>query len=281
MNRALPDRMPAIFFGHGSPMNALRDNRYTESWKRLAASLPRPKAILAISAHWVTRGTAVTAMAAPPTIHDFGNFPQALFDVQYPALGDPLLAARVCDLLAPIAVKMDHAWGLDHGTWSILLKAYPAADVPVIQLSMDAALPLASHYELGRRLTALRDEGVLLMGSGNVVHNLRMLAWDDAPAPHDWAVRFNHKVRDSLLRGDAEALIHYARWGIDATLSVPTAEHFLPLLYVLGSRADDEAVAIAVDGIERGSIGMLSAVIGDTRGTPDGKLRSGHFDKAR
>jgi 4,5-DOPA dioxygenase extradiol len=252
-------RMPVIFFGHGSPMNALQDNRYTQAWQQLGASIPRPKAILAISAHWYGRGTAVTAMTAPRTIHDFGGFPQALFDVQYPAPGDPVLAARVCDLLAPLAVAMDHSWGLDHGTWSVLLKAFPQADIPVVQLSIDATQSRSFHYELGRKLAILRDEGVLIVGSGDVVHNLRAMRQD---GHYDWAVRFNDQVRDALLRADFPPLVDYVHWGDDARQSVPTPEHFLPLLYIVGAYQDGDSVSIAVDGIELGSISMLTAVIG-------------------
>jgi 4,5-DOPA dioxygenase extradiol len=267
MSTATSGRMPAIFVGHGSPMNALEDNVYTQAWHRLAESLPRPKAILVVSAHWLTRGTAVTAMAAPRTIHDFGGFPQALFDMQYPAPGDPALAARVRDLLAPLDVQLDQAWGLDHGAWSVLVKAYPQADVPVLQLSIDATQGPAYHYALGRRLAALRDEGILIVGTGNVVHNLRMMAWGDVP-PHDWAVRFNDRIRESLLRGDFDQVVNYAELGRDAQLSVPTPEHFWPLLYVIGARQDDEPIAIAADGIQGGSISMLTAVIGQTAEAP-------------
>lgn len=263
MHNATQQRMPAIFFGHGNPMNALEDNRYTRSWQRLGATLPRPKGILAISAHWLTRGTAVTAMAQPPTLHDFGGFPQALFDVRYPAPGDPALAARVRALLAPdIEVQMDHAWGLDHGTWSVLIKAYPDADIPVVQLSIDATQPAAFHLAVGQKLAALRDEGILIIGSGNVVHNLRRYAWNGSAPAHDWASRFNDKVRQHLTGGDVAALADYAQWGPDAQLAVPTAEHFLPLLYVVGSRQDHEALSIAVDGIEGGALSMLTAVLG-------------------
>jgi 4,5-DOPA dioxygenase extradiol len=261
MNLNTQNRMPAIFFGHGNPMYALQNNVYTEAWQRIGKSLPRPKAILVVSAHWYTRGTAVTAMPMPKTIHDFGNFPQALFDVRYPAPGDPSLAARVRDLLAPVEVEMDHAWGLDHGTWSVLLKAFPDADVPVIQLSIDATQPNAFHYDLGRRLAALRDEGILIIGTGNVVHNLRMMVWGEAE-PYDWAVRFNDKVRTILQQGNLAQLINYAQWGDDARLSVPSAEHFLPLLYIAGTRLDDEPISIPVDGVDGGSISMLTAMVG-------------------
>jgi 4,5-DOPA dioxygenase extradiol len=255
-------RMPALFIGHGNPMNALEDNPYTRTWQRLGAKLPRPKAILAISAHWLTRGTAVTAMAVPPTIHDFGGFPQALFDLQYPAPGDPALAARVAQLLAPLEVQMDQEWGLDHGVWSVLLKMFSAADIPVVQLSIDATRPPAWHYALGQQLSALRDEGILLLGSGNVVHNLCAIAWGSDAPPYDWAERFNAKVREHLLRGELAQLAAYAEWGEDARLSVPSAEHFLPLLYIAGSRRDGEAITIPTDGIALGSLSMLSVAIG-------------------
>lgn len=263
MHNATLQRMPAIFFGHGNPMNALEDNRYTQSWQRLGAALPRPKGILAISAHWLTRGTAVTAMTNPPTIHDFGGFPQALFDIRYPAPGDPALAARVRALLAPdIEVQMDHAWGLDHGIWSVLLKAYPDADIPVVQLSIDASKPAAFHLALGQKLAALRNEGILIIGSGNVVHNLRMYAWNGSASAYDWASRFNDKVRQHLTDGDLAPLADYAQWGQDARLAVPTAEHYLPLLYVVGGRQDHEPLSIAVDGIEGGALSMLTVVLG-------------------
>lgn len=267
MEHATSARMPAIFIGHGSPMNALEDNVYTQAWQRLGASMPKPKAILAISAHWLTRGTAVTAMAAPPTIHDFGGFPQALFDIRYPAPGDPALAQRVRELLAPVDVRLDHAWGLDHGTWSVLVKMYPDADVPVVQFSIDAGRPLAYHLDLGQRLSALRDEGILIIASGNVVHNLRAMRLS-SNAPYDWAVRFNDAVRDCLLRGDTANLVNYAQWGTDAQLSAPTPEHFLPLLYIAGTRRDDESISIPVDGIERGTISMLTAMVGNADTLP-------------
>jgi len=265
-------RMPVAFFGHGSPMNTLQSNRHTEAWRALGGSLPRPRAILAVSAHWYIEGTAVTAMTQPQTIHDFFGFPQALFDVQYPAPGDPALAARVRDLLAPVEVKMDQAWGLDHGTWSVLAHVYPQADIPVVQLAIDATKPAAWHYELGRRLAPLRDEGVLIVGSGDVVHNLRVIRWGDEAAPFDWAARFNDFARHHIAAGEHAPLIGYAAQGEDARLSIPTPEHYLPLLYVLGAAQGgnagngagdrDDIVSFATDGIELGSISMLSCVIG-------------------
>jgi 4,5-DOPA dioxygenase extradiol len=255
------NRLPAIFFGHGSPMNTLDDNRYTQAWVRLGEMADKPKAILAISAHWYTRGTAVTAMERPKTIHDFYGFPQELFDVEYPAPGDPALAKRVRNLLAPMNVGLDQSWGLDHGTWSVLKHAFPKADVPVVQLSIDATQPAAFHYELGSRLAPLRDEGVLIAGSGNVVHNLRAMGRNGGP-PYDWAVRFNDYVRNALAAQQYGRLVAYEGAGEDARLSVPTPEHYLPLLYVLGAQRPGETAAVAIDGLEIRSISMLSVTVG-------------------
>jgi 4,5-DOPA dioxygenase extradiol len=255
-------RMPAVFLGHGSPMNTLANNEYTEAWSKLGAAMPRPSAILAVSAHWYLPGTAVTAMQTPRTIHDFGGFPQALFDFRYPATGSPALAQRVREILAPLAVRADEEWGLDHGTWSVLAHVYPRADIPVVQLSMDATQPPAFHYEMGKRLAPLRDEGVLIVGSGNVVHNLGVLNWKDNAPAYDWAVRFNDVVRDHLLRCDHLPLVDYQKLGNDARLSVPTAEHYLPLLYIMGLQGESEPIKVAVDGIQNASISMLSVVVG-------------------
>jgi 4,5-DOPA dioxygenase extradiol len=253
--------MPAIFFGHGSPMNTLESNRYTQTWRRLGEAVGKPKAVLSISAHWYTRGTAVTAMERPKTIHDFYGFPQELFDVQYPAPGDPALAARVRELLAPVEVGLDQSWGLDHGTWSVLKHAFPDADVPVIQLSIDGTQPAAFHHALGARLAPLRDEGVLIAGSGNVVHNLGVMRRNGG-SPYDWAVRFNDYVRDAIATGHYGRLIEYEQAGQDARMAVPTPEHYLPLLYVLGAQQSEESASFAVDGLELGSLGMLSVAVG-------------------
>jgi 4,5-DOPA dioxygenase extradiol len=255
-------RTPAVFFGHGSPMNALSQNRYTDAWRRIGESMTRPRAILAISAHWYTRGIKLTAMTAPPTIHDFGGFPRELFEIQYPAPGSPELAARIRDLLAPLDVQLDESWGLDHGTWSVLLHAFPAADVPVVQLSMDATQPAEFHYALGEKLGKLRDEDILVMGSGNVIHNLGVMRREENAPPYEWAERFNAQLRAHIERRDYRPLINYQQWGDDARRSVPTPEHYLPLLYVIGQQRNDEAVAFPVDGIELGSIGMLSVLVG-------------------
>jgi 4,5-DOPA dioxygenase extradiol len=254
--------MPAVFIGHGSPMNTLEQNRYTDAWRELGRHLPRPRAILAVSAHWITRGSAVTAMGRPRTIHDFGGFPRELFEVKYPAPGDPALAERVRELLAPVPVQADKSWGLDHGTWSVLAHLYPNADIPVVQLSLDAAQSPAYHYELARKLGPLRDEGVLILGSGNVVHNLGRMNWSEDSPPYEWAVRFNDKVRAQLAARAHEPLIDYLTLDPGAHLSVPTPEHYLPLLYVIAQQGKDDSLSLPVDGIEYGSIGMLSVAVG-------------------
>lgn len=256
-------RMPAIFFGHGNPMNAIEVNTYTKAWSRLKETFPRPKAILSVSAHWYGAGTLLTAMDAPRTIHDFGGFPRELFEFEYPAPGDPALAKRVRELLAPVPVGLDDRWGLDHGTWSVLCHLYPYADVPVVQLSIDEIEPASFHFELGKRLAPLREEGVLLIGSGNVVHNLHAYAWGRHPVePFDWAVRFEQRVRGSLLAGDDAALVGYESLGPDAKLAAPTPDHYLPLLYVAGSRYADDQVMFPVEGIDGGSVSMLTAILG-------------------
>lgn len=255
--------MPAVFFGHGNPMNALQDNAYTQAWSALGADLPRPKAVLAISAHWYLPGTLVTAMETPRTIHDFGGFPAELYRARYPAPGDPALARRVQALLAPLSVGSDLLWGLDHGTWAVLCHVYPQAEIPIVQLSIDESQPPAFHYELGRLLAPLRDEGILIAGSGNLVHNLEAYAWGrHAAKPFDWAVRFEERVRRSLASGDDLTLVDYEALGSDALLSVPTPEHYLPLLYVLGARRSGEPVSFPVEGVDGGSISMLSVRVG-------------------
>src|SRR3989344_1565560 len=255
-------RMPVVFFGHGSPMNTLEHNQYTETWRRLGETVSKPKAILSISAHWYTRGTAVTAMERPRTIHDFGGFPQELFEVQYPAPGDPQLAEHVRGLLPSVETSLDQTWGLDHGTWSVLVHAFPDADIPVVQLSIDGTQPPDFHYRLAQRLAPLRDEGVLIIGSGNVVHNLGRIQWAEDAKPYAWAVRFNDKLRGSLATHEHGPLIDYTTWGEDARLSVPTPDHYLPLLYVIALQGDNETLSLPIDGIEYGSIGMLTAVVG-------------------
>jgi 4,5-DOPA dioxygenase extradiol len=257
-------RLPAVFLGHGNPMNALRENSWTRAWAALGARLaPRPRAVLAVSAHWYIAGSAVTAMTEPRTIHDFGGFPRELFAVRYPAAGDPTLAARVQQLLAPLPVRADFSWGLDHGTWAVLRHVFPQADVPVVQLSIDETRPAAFHHELGVRLRALRDEGVLLLGSGDVVHNLETYAWGGHPAqPYDWALRFETTVRARLAAGEHRPLIHYTELGSDALLSAPTPEHYLPLLYAMGASFPGERVTFPAEGIDGGSVSMLAVRFG-------------------
>lgn len=258
------NRMPAIFFGHGNPMNALTENAWTREWGALGTSIPKPSAILCVSAHWYIPGTAVTAMPRPRTIHDFGGFPRDLLAVQYPAPGAPELAARVRELLSPIAVQMDQEWGLDHGTWSILVHTYPHADVPVVQLSIDETQPATWHYETAKKLAPLRDENVLIMGSGNLVHNLHTYAWGRREVqPYDWAIRFEAFARQTMLAGNFEPLIDYEQLGRDAMLSAPTPDHYLPLLYVLAQRQATEPVSFPVEGFDGGSISMLSVRVGE------------------
>jgi 4,5-DOPA dioxygenase extradiol len=260
----MTDPMPAIFFGHGNPMNALLRNAYTEGWAAIGESIPRPKAVLCVSAHWYLPGTAVTALGAPRTIHDFGGFPRELYDVEYPAPGSPELAARVYDLLKPLEVELDEkSWGLDHGTWSVLCHVFPQADVPVVQLSIDETKPPEYHCQVGKRLAPLRDEGILVIGSGNIVHNLHTYAWGRHEVePFDWAVRFETKARELLLSGDDARLVNYESLGRDALLAAPTPDHYLPLLYVIALRRKNEAVNFPVEGFDGGSISMLTVRIG-------------------
>lgn len=256
-------KMPALFFGHGNPMNALSQNSYSDGWRKIGKSIPKPRAVLAISAHWYVQGTAVTAMEKPRTIHDFGGFPRALFEVRYPASGDPQLATRIRDLLEPLSVELDYGWGLDHGTWSVLTHTFHEADVPVIQLSIDKMKPPAFHYEIGKRLAPLRDEQILVIGSGNLVHNLHAYAWGQRTVePFDWAVQFEEQVRKLLLSGDHGPLINYETMGREAALSIPTPDHYLPLLYVIALCREGEPLSFPVEGIDGGSISMLTIQIG-------------------
>jgi 4,5-DOPA dioxygenase extradiol len=255
---------PAVFFGHGNPMNAIEDNPYTRGWAAVGRSITRPRAVVCVSAHWYVEGTRVTSMERPRTIHDFGGFPRQLYEVEYPAPGDPVLASRVAELLKPTPVVLDNeSWGFDHGTWSVLMHAFPRADVPVIQLSIDDTEPSTTHYELGRRLAALREEGVLIVGSGNIVHNLHAYAWGShGVQPFDWCVRFEQRARRLLLSGEHEPLILYESLGRDAKLSVPTPEHYLPLLYVIAGYRPGDPVTFPVEGVDGGSVSMLGVRIG-------------------
>jgi len=259
----MAETLPAVFFGHGNPMNALMDNNYTTGWRRIGRQTPRPKAILSISAHWFVPGAAVTIGTAPRTIHDFGGFPQELYEVQYPAPGDPDLARRVHGMLAPLPVRLDNSWGLDHGTWSVLRHVYPGADIPVVQLSIDETQPASFHFEIGRKLAPLRDEGVFIVGSGNLVHNLHAYAWGrHRPEPYDWAIGFEQKAKDLMLAGEYKPLIAYESLGREAMLSIPTPDHYLPLLYVLATKRQGEVIAFPIQGIDGGSISMLTVQVG-------------------
>ncbi len=263
-------RMPAAFLGHGNPMNALEHNRYTEAWRVFGESVPRPRAILVVSAHWYTNATAVTAMPRPRTIHDFYGFPQELFDVQYSAPGSPELAEQVADVVKPTWVGRDiDSWGIDHGTWSVLLHAFPDASIPVVQLSLNAFKDFDHHLELGRKLGALRDQGVLVIGSGNVVHNLRAVDYRQRDTGYDWAMRFDEVARERLLTAPAEvaSLDGHPDFG----RAVPTPDHYLPLLYIAGL-ADNEPLNVLVDGHAAGSISMAAYTLGmecDTASTVD------------
>ena len=259
----MSETLPAIFFGHGNPMNAIAKNHYTEAWQHIGRQTPKPKAILAVSAHWFVPGTGVTISTNPRTIHDFGGFPPELYRVQYPAPGDPALARRVQQLLAPLPVALDNSWGLDHGTWSVLVHVYPQADIPIVQLSIDETQPPSFHYELGRRLAPLREEGILIAGSGNLVHNLHAYAWGRHPVvPFDWAVHFEAQARQMMLAGEAKPLVNYETLGREAALAIPTPDHYLPLLYVLATRQSGDIITFPVEGVDGGSISMLSVQVG-------------------
>jgi 4,5-DOPA dioxygenase extradiol len=256
------DRMPVLFVGHGSPMNAIEDNRWSRAWTELGATLRRPTAILCVSAHWQTRGVMVTAMEQPQTIHDFYGFPDALQSKLYPAPGAPALARATAEHVTKATVGLDYAWGLDHGTWSVLAQMYPRADIPVFQLSLDATRTPASHYEMAGELKGLRDRGVLIMGSGNIVHNLRRLTRQHPDTGFDWAIEFDARIKELIDRSDHRSIIDYQKLGQAAQLSVPTNEHYLPLLYALAAKDEKESVRYFNDATTMGGISMRSLVIG-------------------
>ena len=258
-------KMPVLFIGHGSPMNGIEDNAFSKTWAKLGAEIPKPKAVLVVSAHWLTKGTHITAMEAPKTIHDFGGFPQALFDVQYPAPGSPELALETSKLIASTSVGLDHDWGLDHGTWTVVRHMYPNADIPVLQLSIDYSKPPLYHYDLAKELAALRKKGVLIIGSGNMVHNLRMVAWDKLNEPefgYDWAQEINQIFKEKIVAGDVQSLIHYERLGSAAQLAIPTPDHYYPLLYTLGLQDKTDTIDFFNDKAVGGSLTMTSVRIG-------------------
>lgn len=257
--------MPVLFVGHGSPMNGIEDTEFSRRWTQMAKEIPTPKAVLVVSAHWFTRGTKITAMDFPKTIHDFGGFPQELFDVQYPAPGNPFLARQTADLLHSAPVELDHDWGLDHGTWTIVRHMYPDANIPVLQLSIDYTKGAQYHYDLAKELYALRKKGVLIIGSGNMVHNLRMVAWDklnDKEYGYDWTKNINERFKSFILDGDHKPLINYNNLGKEAILAIPTPEHYLPLMYTLGAKGSKDDVAFFNDKAVGGSLTMTSVKIG-------------------
>jgi 4,5-DOPA dioxygenase extradiol len=258
-------RMPVLFLGHGSPMNAIEENEFVSGFRKTAEELPQPKAILCVSAHWETRGTFVTAMENPRTIHDFGGFPKALYEVQYPAPGSPELAQEVQQTVTKAQIGLDEKWGLDHGAWSVIKHLYPDADVPVIQMSLDRYQPPQYHYELAKELAALRRKGVLIVGSGNMVHNLRMVAWDklnEAGFAFDWALEASEKMKACMLSGDHRQLIDFRSQGRAFDLAIPTHEHYLPLLYALALQEKDEELSLFNDQPVAGSLTMTSVRIG-------------------
>lgn len=258
-------KMPVLFIGHGSPMNGIEDNAFSKTWAKLGAEIPKPKAVLVVSAHWLTNGTHITAMEAPKTIHDFGGFPQALFEVQYPAPGSRELAVETSKLITSTSVGLDHDWGLDHGTWTVVRHMYPNADIPVLQLSIDYSKPPQYHYDLAKELSSLRKKGVLIIGSGNMVHNLRMVAWDKLNEPeygYDWALEINQVFKDKIVKGDVQSLIQYERLGSAAKLAIPTPDHYYPLLYTLGLQDKTDAIQFFNDKAVGGSLTMTSVRIG-------------------
>ncbi len=256
---------PALFIGHGSPMNAIEDNEFTQNWEQLGKTIPLPKAVLCISAHWLTQGTHITAMDFPKTIHDFGGFPQDLFNVEYPAKGSPFLAKNIQQEIHSVNVHLDHEWGLDHGTWSVVKHMYPNANIPVLQLSIDYSKPPEYHYQLATELSRLRKKGILIIGSGNMIHNLRMVAWDKMNEPeygYDWALELNDILKTKIEQQEHNALINYQNLHKAAALAIPTPDHYYPLLYSLGLQSKNEAINIFNDKAIGGSITMTSVKIG-------------------
>lgn len=265
---SLPEQehlMPVLFVGHGSPMNGIEDNEFSQRWKKMAADIPVPKAVLVVSAHWFTKGTQITAMDFPKTIHDFGGFPQALFDVQYPAPGNALLAKETAGIIKSANVELDHDWGLDHGTWTVVRHMYPEANIPVLQLSIDYSKGPQYHYDLGKELYSLRKKGILILGSGNMVHNLRMVAWDKLNTSNfgfDWAIQMNDTFKNLINDGNHTPLINYESMGKEARLAIPTPEHYLPLLYTLALQGSKDKAEFFNDKAVGGSLTMTSVKIG-------------------
>jgi 4,5-DOPA dioxygenase extradiol len=258
------EKIPVLFLGHGSPMNAIEENEYVSGFRTIAKTLPKVKAIVCVSAHWYTKGTMVTAMQKPKTIHDFGGFPEALYKVQYPAPGSPDLAKQTKELIKKASVGLDETWGLDHGAWSVLKHLYPNADVPVIQLSIDYTKDAQWHFELAKELQSLRDKGVLIVGSGNIIHNLYDAAFDriNENFGYDWAIEAREKTNALLLKGDFDQLIHYEKLGKPLQKAVPTPDHYLPLIYTLGLKNEKDKLELFNDKLLAGSLSMTSVKIG-------------------
>ncbi len=262
---ASDEKMPVLFIGHGSPMNGIENNGFSRQWQNLGTSLETPKAVLVISAHWLTNGTHVTAMDHPKTIHDFGGFPQELFDVQYPAPGDSKLAKETKSLIQSTNVGLDHDWGLDHGAWTVVRHMYPQANIPVIQLSIDYSKPASYHYQLAKELAALRKKGVLIIGSGNMVHNLRMIDWKNMNTDnygYDWAIEMHELFKNKISDGDHQALINYDQLSKSAKLAIPTPDHYYPLMYILGLQEKNEDPVFFNDKLVAGSLNMTSVKFG-------------------
>jgi 4,5-DOPA dioxygenase extradiol len=258
---AKTEKMPVLFLGHGSPMNGIEENEFVKGWRDIGKTIPKPKAILCVSAHWETSGTFVTAMEKPRTIHDFGGFPAELFAVQYPAPGSPEFAKETRKIITKTEIGLDHKWGLDHGAWSVIKPMYPAADVPVFQMSLDYNQTAQYHYDLAKELSSLRSKGVLIIGSGNMVHNLGMIAWDKLSAGEfgfDWAIEANEKMKKFILSRDHKSLINYKSQGKAFDLAIPSPDHYLPLLYSLALQAENESVSIFNDKAVAGSLTMTS-----------------------
>lgn len=267
LSRALGDtaRMPVLFLGHGSPMNAIEENEFVQGFRTIGKELQKPKAILCISAHWETKGTYVTAMEQPRTIHDFGGFPQELFQVQYPASGSPELAHETQNIVKKTNIGLDDKWGLDHGAWSVIKHLYPNADVPVIQMSLDYGKPASYHFELARELAILRDKGILIVGSGNIVHNLGMVAWNKLngePYAYDWAIEANEQMKSFVMEENFQSLIDYHQQGKAFQLAIPTPEHYLPLLYTLALKNNKDETLVFNDQAVGGSLTMTSFKFG-------------------
>lgn len=258
-------QLPVLFIGHGSPMNGIEDNEFSRNWSKMGNEIPKPKAVLVISAHWLTNGTFITAMEHPKTIHDFGGFPEALYNVQYPANGSPGLAKVTADLITSTTVGLDHDWGLDHGTWSVVRHMYPNADIPVLQLSIDYNKPAQYHFDLAKLIVSLRKKGVLIIGSGNMVHNLRMVAWDKLDETNygfDWAIEMNTVFKDKISNGDFKSLIEYEKLGSAAKLAIPTPDHYYPLLYSIALQQSNDEIHFFNDKTVGGSLTMTSVRIG-------------------